>query len=262
VTEIGPVVAPSGTFAESSVSLTRVAEAVASPNFRDVALVKLNPSIVTGDPTGPSTGEKSVMTGPVALVKSSLVVKLFVEAITLIGPMPESLGGNAWIPFALYPVIVPAMPLNVTEVTDARLNPVIVTAVLESPKVGEKFVMIGPALVVKSMLEVALPLVVVTVIGPVVAPEGTVALISVVEVTVAVAVMPLNLTVVGGTKLPPEMTTGEPLVPTAGENPVMIGSVPEVKIFVLTLVPALVITVIGPVTAPGGTAASTSVGAM
>lgn len=42
----------------------------------------------------------------------------------------------------------------------------------------------------------------------------------------------------------------------------MAGSVPDVKIFVLTLVPALVMTVIGPVAAPRGTAASTSVEAM
>ena len=42
----------------------------------------------------------------------------------------------------------------------------------------------------------------------------------------------------------------------------MVGSVPDVKIFVLTLVPALVMTVIGPVAPPGGTAASTSVEAM
>ena len=74
-------------------------------------------------------------------------------------------------------MIVPAFPLNVTEVTPVRLNPEMVTAVLATPIVGEKLVMIGPALVMKLLLVVNIPFEVVMLIGPVVAPAGTIALI-------------------------------------------------------------------------------------
>lgn len=97
MTEIGPVVAPAGTSTEICDSPTSVGAAVTLPNFRLVPLVKLIPSTVTGDPTGPNTGEKSMMMGPVALVKLLLVVKLLVAVSTLIGPIPDPLGGKAWM---------------------------------------------------------------------------------------------------------------------------------------------------------------------
>jgi len=137
-----------------------------------------------------------------------------------------------------------------------------VTAVLEFPTVGEKSVMTGPVPVEKLLLVVMDPAKLLTKIGPEVAPEGTVAVISVVDVTAALAEVLLNFTLTGEKKFAPEMMMVAPAAPAVGENPVMTGSVPDVKIFVLTLVPALVMTVTGPVAAPGGTVASTSVEAM
>ena len=67
-------------------------------------------------------------------------------------------------------------PLKVTLVTVERLSPSMFTAVLSVPTVGEKSVMIGPVPVRKLLLVVKLPLAVVTMMGPVVAPAGTVAL--------------------------------------------------------------------------------------
>jgi hypothetical protein len=92
-------------------------------------------------------------------------------------------------------------------------------------------------------------LVLVSVIGPVVASDGTVACTSVelMKVTL-VAGMPLNLTVELGVKPTPVMSTTVPAGPLRGENPV-IESV-GVKSVELVPVPAAVVTAIGPATAP------------
>ena len=67
------------------------------------------------------------------------------------------------------------------------------------------------------------------------------------------------MTVNGEVKFPPKMLTVVPIAAAVGENPVIKGVVEMTKLLVLTLVPALVMTVIGPVTAPEGTVALTSV---
>ena len=73
--------------------------------------------------------------------------------------------------------------------------------------------------------EVAVPEGVITVIGPVDAPTGTVATISVVELTVNVALVPLKATDVGEMKLKPLMMTLVPTAPLPGEKPLIVGSV-------------------------------------
>src|SRR5215471_6490724 len=57
-----------------------------------------------------------------------------------------------------------------------------------------------------------------TVIGPEVAPVGTIATNVVVDFTVKLAAAPLKLTLVVPTKWPPEMVTFCPTEPVAGEN--------------------------------------------
>ena len=61
-----------------------------------------------------------------------------------------------------------------------------------------------------------------TVIGPVVAPVGTVAVIDVAVEAVTVAVVPLNLTV-GEAKFDPVIVTLVPTVPELGLNPLIVG---------------------------------------
>ncbi len=60
------------------------------------------------------------------------------------------------------------------------------------------------------------PGVAVTLIGPVVALAGTMAVIWVLEFTVQVAGVPLNLTAVAPVKLAPVITTPVPTAPAAG----------------------------------------------
>ena len=72
-----------------------------------------------------------------------------------------------------------------------------VTIVPTGPDVGVKLLMMGgvdPVVTTKSVLLVAVPFSVVTVMGPVVAPAGTVAVICVLLLTVKVATMPLKRT--------------------------------------------------------------------
>ena len=73
-------------------------------------------------------------------------------------------------------VMVAATPLKVTLVAPLRLLPVIVTVVPTGPLVGLKELIVGgPTVTVKALLLPPVPAAVVTLIGPVVAPVGTVA---------------------------------------------------------------------------------------
>jgi len=101
----------------------------------------------------------------------------------------------------------------------------------------------------------ALPAGVVTEIGPVVAPAGTVAVICVDELTVKVAVVPLKVTAVAPERFAPVIMTLAVAGPPGGLKPVIVGWAPTVKGLPLVAVPPDVVTAIGPVVAPEGTVA-------
>ena len=69
-----------------------------------------------------------------------------------------------------------------------------------------------------------MPSAVVTVIGPVDAPTGTLATICVVELTVKLAATPLKRTALGLIKLVPLIVTAVLVLPVPGENPEMVGT--------------------------------------
>src|SRR5262249_12569208 len=119
--------------------------------------------------------------------------------------------------------LVEAVPLNVTDVAPVKLVPVIDTFVPTGPLVGVNDVTVGGL----PWLPVAVhfvdlwpvPVAVVTEIGPVVAPVGTVALTFVSELTVnVVAFVPLNATEVAPVKLEPVIDTFVPTGPLVGVN--------------------------------------------
>jgi hypothetical protein len=98
-----------------------------------------------------------------------------------------------------------------------------VTAVPIGPLVGVKLLMTGGMVTIKSVALVADPPDVVTVIGPVVAPEGTLVLM-VVEVTlVIVAWTPLKKTVEVGPKFVPVIVTPVPTGPLVGVKSEIVG---------------------------------------
>jgi hypothetical protein len=153
------------------------------------------------------------------------------------------------------------MPPMKTEVTAAKFRPVIVTVVPTGPEVGEKLVIVGaappPFKTLKLLELVTLPAVVNILIGPVVAPTGTVAEILVDELTVKdVTLVPLNWTESTPVKFWPVMLTLVPVLPLVGLKLVILGTgAPIMKLKALQPVPTLVVTHTVPVVAPAGTCA-------
>src|SRR5437773_5011193 len=109
-----------------------------------------------------------------------------------------------------------AVPLKRTRLfvgTASKFWPKMVTAVPIGPLVGVKAVITGLGITVKLVALVAVPPRVVTLIGPVVALLGTMAVIVVAAAEVTVAVTPLNLTsllLATGSKFVPVIVTAAP----------------------------------------------------
>ena len=77
------------------------------------------------------------------------------------------------------------------------------------------------------------------------------------EATVNVAAVPLKVTLVAPVKLYPVMDTAVPTDPLVGENDVILGF--TVKLVELVALPAVLVKVIRPVVAPGGTTTASCV---
>src|SRR5256885_13275473 len=92
----------------------------------------------------------------------------------------------------------------------------LVTLVPTGPLAGVKLVMVGGLITVKLPALFAVPPEVVTLIGPLVAPAGTVAVIAVAELTVKLALVPLNSTALAPVKFVPLIVTLVPTGPLAG----------------------------------------------
>src|SRR2546426_12754938 len=117
------------------------------------------------------------------------------------------------------------------------------------------FVTVKVTFTVKLVVLVVVPPGVVTRSGPVVAPVGTVARIAVSEVTVKLALTPLNVTAVAPVKFVPLSVTLLPTGPLVGVKLVSVGAGITVKLVVLVAVPPGVVTRSDPVVAPAGTVA-------
>src|SRR5947199_8900033 len=83
---------------------------------------------------------------------------------------------------------------------------------------------------VKLLALLAVPLGVMTLIEPVVAPAGTVAVIVVAEPTVKLALVPLNSTAVAPVKFVPLIVTLVPTGPLVGVKPVIVGALTTVTL--------------------------------
>src|SRR5437764_398983 len=130
-----------------------------------------------------------------------------------------------------------------------------VTLVPTGPLLGVKLEIVGGLMTVKLAALLAVPSEVVTLIGPLVAPAGTVAVIAVAEPTVKLALVPLNSTALAPVKLVPLMVTLVPTGPLLGVKLVIVGGLITVKLAALLAVPPGVVTLIGPLVAPAGTVA-------
>jgi hypothetical protein len=225
-----PLLAPDGTGTTMDVALQLVGDPsvplkVTAP--LPWVLPKLLPLIVTDSPTGPEVDDKLVMLGVPTTVK--LFPLLFTPlACTTTFPVVAPEGTVVAMLVALQLVAVAPVPLKLTVLlpwVDPKLLPAIVTDAPTAPEVGDKLLMLGAETTVKDSPLLDL-LDTVTTTFPVVAPLGTVATMLVALQLVAVAVLPLNLTVLDpwlDPKFVPVIVTEAPTAPEVGERLVMVG---------------------------------------
>jgi hypothetical protein len=167
----------------------------------------------------------------VVTVKFDGLVPVPEDVVTAIGPVTAFAGTVAVIWVAESTVnVVAATPPNVTDVAPVKPEPAIVTTVPALPLVGVNVETQGPdpLVTMKSVVLVAVPSESVTAIFPVVAPDGTVAVICVFELTVKDdAAVPLKVTeetALGASWNPdPWMMTVVPTGPHVGENDEIVG---------------------------------------
>jgi hypothetical protein len=221
VTLILPVVAPAGTVAVICVSESTVNELAAMLlNATAVAPVNATPLMVTTVPTGPDGGENPLIDG--GTLKFVGLDPLPPGVVTLILPLAPQQGTTAVI--CEYESTVnelAGMLLNVTAVAPVKAAPVIVTTVPTGPLAGVKLVIFGWTLKFPELWTV--PPGATTVILPVSAPPGTVAVIWVSESTTNDADVPSNCTSVDPVNADPVIVTTAPTAPEVGEKPERVG---------------------------------------
>jgi len=150
-------------------------------------------------------------------VKLAALVAVPSSVVTMMGPVAAPAGTVVVTVPELLTVNVATLPPKKTALAPVKFVPVIVTLVPTRPLAGVKEVMAG--VTVKRVVVFKGPLPgVVTVMGPVVAPAGTVVVIVPEELTVKVDATPLNETAVAPVKLVPVIVTAVPTGPKIGVN--------------------------------------------
>jgi hypothetical protein len=208
--------------------------------------------MVTLAPLAPVDGVKLVMRGATTKLVALVPVPPG-DVVTVIGPVVALAGTMAVISVLETAETAALMPLKRTDAPATKLAPAITTLEPGVPVGGVKPVIRGGTVKVAALA--AVPMGVVTLIGPVVALAGTTALIRVPVFIEKVAEAPLNVNDVAPAKLVPLMVTLIPTAPLVGEMLVIVGSKPTVKSVALVAVPESVLALIGPVVAPDGTVA-------
>jgi len=154
---------------------------------------------------------------PGVTVKLAALVAVPSSVVTVIAPLVAPAGTVVVTVPELLTVKEAAAPLNETAVAPVKFVPVIVTPVPPAPLAGAKEVMAG--VTVKRVVVTIGPLPgVVTVMGPVVAPAGTVVVIVPEGSTVKGEATPLNETAVASVKVVPVIVTTVPVGPKVGAN--------------------------------------------
>src|SRR6476661_4387077 len=211
-----------------------------------------------------------MVTPPQVLLGSPLAVQPSVEPVTVcpqargralaqrsLGGVTTKLAADTPGPpgpvTVMGPVVVPTGTVTVICVAELTVK---ITTVPGPPAAGEKMVMVGAGITVKLVAEVPLAMGLVTVMGPVMAPAGTVTVIWVPEFTVKLVVlMPPNDTPLAPRKLVPVMTTVVPGEPLVGVKLVTVGGLPTTKLWAEVAVPPGTVTVMVPVVVPAPTVA-------
>src|SRR5256712_571683 len=223
---------------------------------------KFAPAIVTDVPTNPDVGFKLVMLGAGTVTVKLTPLLAAPPTVTTTFPVVAPAGTAAVMLVALQLVGAAAVPLNLTVLDPCvapKFAPAIVTDAPTNPEAGFKLVMLGAGTVTVKLTALLAAPPTVTTTFPVVAPAGTGTTMLVALQLVAVAVVPLNLTLLVpcvAPKFAPAIVTDVPINPDVGFKLVMLGAgTVTVKLTALLATPPTVTTTF-PVVAPAGTGAT------
>jgi len=122
------------------------------------------------------------------------------------------------------------VPLNRTAVAPMKFAPLIVTLAPTGPLAGVTLAIVGGLMTVKLLALLAAPAEVVTLIGPLGASAGTVAVIAVAEPTVKLALVPLNRTALASVKFVPLIVTLVSTRPLVGVKLAIVGGLETVTV--------------------------------
>ncbi len=150
------------------------------PNFTAVAPVNDVPVTTAMEFGSPIAGVKFVILGNT--IKLAVLVPMPAALVALTFPVIAPVGTFIFICVAETGVIVPVLTVpdgavNSTSVTLFKFEPLIVTVAPTAPMVGENDVMVGGLMTINMELLVDVPVGAVTLIVPVLAVAGTVAVI-------------------------------------------------------------------------------------
>ena len=215
------------------------------------AALKFVPVMVTVAPSAPAIGLRLEMPGVTVNATPLLATS---PTVTTTSPVVAPAGTVTVIDVSLQFVAVASVPLNSTVLVPCvapKPVPLIVTEVPSGPESELRLLM--PSVTVKATPALASPSTVTTT-SPVVAPAGTVTVIEVSAQLLAVAEVPLKVTVdvpCAAPKFVPVISTEVPAGPLSGLNPLIAG-------VTVNATPALAVppavTTTSPVVAPIGTA--------
>lgn len=262
-TEIGPVVASTGTVVVRLVAVAAVTVAWMPLNFTRLSSgieLKSVPIIVTVVPSMPTVGVNPI------IVKDGITVKLLVLEIvtpftvTEIFPEVAPSGTVTVMLDAVEAVVIAGTPLKLTILSDGVVLKFVPSIVIVVPTValdGLNEVMVGDGSTTKFVELCTVTPLTVTETFPVVAPAGTVVVILVEERAVITAGLLLKkdtwLLPGIGLKFTPLMVTTAPTAPLEGVNPEIAGVPETVKLVGLDTVTPFTVTDIEPLVAPNGT---------
>ena len=188
----------------------------------------VDPDMAGCVPTGDRQDDATVVAATPVTVKFDPLVAVPDGVVTVIRPVVAPAGTVAVTRSSFTKLKLADVPLNRTLVAPVKWLPLMVTDVPTAPLDGEKLLIVGadPLVTVKFDALVAVPDGVVTVILPVVAPLGTLAVIRPSFATLKLADVPLNRTLVAPVKWLPLMVTDVPTAPLDGEKLLIVGAVP------------------------------------
>src|SRR6266481_902341 len=262
VTTTFPVAAPGGTGTTMLVALQLVG--VPDVPLKVTVLVpcvvpKFAPAIVTDVPTAPDVGFRLVMLGGGGVTVKFIPLLATPPTVTTTLPVVAPAGTAATMLVVLQLAGVAATPLNFTVLvpcTAPKFAPLMVTDVPTTPDVGFRLVMLGGDEVTVKFIPLLATPPTVTTTFPVVAPAGAGTTMLVALQLVAVAVVPLNLTLLVpcvAPKFAPAIVTDVPTTPDVGFRLVTLGGDEVTLKFIPLLAAPPTVTTTFPVEAPLGT---------